>query len=200
MNSTKILDSISFAFLHTSIIEWLIFATAILYVLFAAKENIWCWIFGIISSLLSVYLCYIGKLFLESGLNLFYVIIGIYGWYQWKYGSEIKKEIKIKSFSLKHILFSIFISTLIWIPFGYIANRFSNQVLPYLDGFITAFSMVATWMTTKKILESWLYWILIDSLAIVLFANRGFYLIALLYLIYTILSFSGYLSWRKKII
>ncbi|MCE3280578.1 MAG: nicotinamide riboside transporter PnuC [Bacteroidetes bacterium] len=199
MDFSEINNSIVTAFHATSITEWLIFISAIIYVLLAAAENIWCWLFGIISSALSVYLCYSGQLFLESGLSVFYVVIGIYGWYQWLYGSDIKTELPVTSASLKKNLLFILISVLLWVPFGYIAQKFSTQAMPYLDAFITSFSIVATWMTAKKIIENWLYWIVIDALAILLYGFRGFYLIAFLYIIYTILAAAGYMSWRKKI-
>ncbi|MDF2438243.1 MAG: pnuC [Bacteroidota bacterium] len=198
MNFSEISEAVISAFQATSITEWLIFSTAIVYVLLAAIENVWCWLFGIISSALSVYLCYSGQLFLESGLSVFYVIIGIYGWYQWLYGSKEKSEIKIIHYDLKQNTLLIIIGILIWIPFGYIANTFSTQAMPYLDAFITSFSIIATWMTAKKIIENWLYWILIDAMAVLLYTYRGFYLIGLLYIIYTVLAAAGYLSWRKK--
>ncbi|MES2590306.1 MAG: nicotinamide riboside transporter PnuC [Bacteroidota bacterium] len=199
MDITTISDSVISAFHQTSGIEWLIFITALLYVILAGIENSWCWLFGIVASILSVYLCYEGKLFLESGLQLFYIIIGIYGWYQWLHGSKEKTELPIVSFSFIKNMLLLSIGCILWIPFGYIANRYSTQVMPYLDGFITAFSLVATWMTTKKIIENWLYWIVIDALAIVLYASRGFYLLALLYIIYTLLAANGYFQWRKKL-
>lgn len=199
MNLSNILDSLQSAFFQTSFTEWLIFITALLYVILAAIENVWCWLFGIISSALYIYFCYSGKLFLESGLNLFYVVIGIYGWYQWLYGSKEKSELKIVTISVTENIYLIIIACLIWIPFGYAAHRYSTQVMPYLDAFITAFSLVATWMTAKKILQNWLYWVVIDTLAIALYAYRSFYLSALLYFIYTLLALAGYIKWRKKI-
>ena len=200
MHLSDILISIVNAFKQTSVTEWLIFSTSLIYVVLATIENIWCWLFGIISSAFSIYLCYSGKLFLESGLQVFYVIIGIYGWYQWLFGSEEKTELKIMSYSLSINALLILIGCLIWIPFGFIAHRYSTQVMPYLDAFITAFSIVATWMPAKKILENWLYWIIIDTLAIFLYSYRGFYLISIIYFIDTLLAFIGYLKWRKKLL
>lgn len=197
MNFSEIASSISIAIQNTSITEWLIFVTALVYVFLAAIENVWCWIFGIIASALSVYLCYSGKLFLESGLNIFYVIIGIYGWYQWLYGSKEKTALRTHSYSLNKNLILIGIGIALWIPLALIAKNYSTQALPYLDAFITAFSLVATWMTAKKILENWLYWIVIDALAVILYTSREFYLMALLYIIYTILALVGYIKWKK---
>lgn len=194
-----IFTSITSAFYQTSSTEWLVFITALVYVLLAAIENVWCWLFGILASVLSVYLCYTGSLFLESGLQVFYVVMGIYGWYQWLQGSKEKTAITIVSFSLLKNMPLFFIGCIIWLLLGILSSKYSSQAMPYLDGFITAFSIVATWMTAKKIIENWLYWIVIDALAIVLYASRDFYLMALLYIIYTLIALAGYLKWKNKL-
>jgi len=196
---SQLFPSILTALQNTSLTEWIIFATAMIYVVLAAIENKWCWLFGIISSFFSIYLCFTGKLFLESGLQIFYVLIGIYGWYEWQYGSSEKKALRITSITFSKTAFLIFISIIVWIPFGYIAHSYSTQALPYLDAFITAFSIIATWMTAKKQLQNWIFWIVIDAAAIILYSKREFYLIAILYFIYTILAIAGYFSWKKKI-
>lgn len=196
---SELLSSIVNTIRETSMIEWLILILALLYLVLATIENVWCWLFGILASACSVYLCYQGKLFLESGLQVFYVIIGVYGWYKWLHGSPEETELKMVSWSFLKNAYLILVGCLLWIPFGYIAHRYSTQALPYLDAFITAFSIVATWMTAKKILQNWTFWIIIDALAILLYASRGFYLIALLYAIYTLLAVIGYFQWKKRI-
>lgn len=196
---SKLLSSIANTILQTSAVEWIIFVLALIYLMLATVENVWCWLFGILASAFSVYLCFEGNLFLESGLQVFYVIIGIYGWYEWLHGSSQKKELKIISWPFLKNSYLILAGCILWIPFGTVAQRYSTQAMPYLDGFITAFSIVATWMTAKKILQNWIFWIIIDALAIVLYASREFYLIALLYAIYTLLAVTGYFQWKKRI-
>lgn len=193
--------SVISAIRQTSLTEWLIFIFALAYVVLAAIENVWCWLFGILASALSVYLCYVGNLFLESGLQIFYVFIGIYGWYEWLYGNKVSEStvLSIVSWNFYKNGYLVLLGCILWIPFGYSAHRYSTQVLPYLDAFITAFSLVATWMTAKKILQNWIFWTIIDASAIVLYASREFYLIALLYFIYTLLAVIGYFQWKKRI-
>ncbi len=200
MNTSEILNSIHQAFIQTSMTEWAGFFCALVYIILIALENSWGWLFGILASILTVYLCFTGNLFFESGLNIFYVIIGFYGWYQWLFGSAEKKEIHITQLSFTKNSYLILLGIIVWIPFAYFAEKYSTQVLPYLDAFITVFSIIATWMTAKKIIENWMYWIVLDSLGILLFANRGFYLFALLNIIYISMSVTGYFSWRKKIV
>ncbi|HET6226173.1 MAG TPA: nicotinamide riboside transporter PnuC [Bacteroidia bacterium] len=195
---SSIYSSLVSAVWQTTFIEWVIFILALVYVLLAAIENIWCWLFGILSSIFSVYLCFTGHLFLESALQVFYIGIGIYGWYEWLHGSK-GAERKIISYPIFKIVYLIFIGIIIWAPLGYVAKQYSTQALPYLDACITAFSIVATWMTAKKIIQNWVFWIVIDGLAVLLYASRSFYLIALLYGIYTVLSLTGYFQWKKRI-
>ncbi|MBL7884026.1 MAG: nicotinamide mononucleotide transporter [Bacteroidia bacterium] len=199
MNFSEISHSILNAAAETSAVEWLIFITAILYVLLAGVENSWCWLFGIISSALSVYLCYTGQLFLESILSVFYVVIGFYGWYQWKHGSKEKKELRISSASTKKLCVFFLIGFSFWLPIGVFAESFSTQALPYVDAFVTSFSIVATYMAAKKLIQNWMFWIVIDAVAVYLYAARDFNLIALLYFIYTLIALVGYFSWKKKI-
>ncbi|MFL5766048.1 MAG: nicotinamide riboside transporter PnuC [Bacteroidia bacterium] len=200
MSTQEVLREISTALSKTSVTEWLILISALLYIFLVALENSWGWLFGIIASALSVFLCYSGNLFLESGLNVFYVIIGVYGWHQWLYGSKEKAELPITKLSLNNNLVLVLLGGVLWIPFGYFAGKYSTQALPYMDAFITAFSIIATYMTAKKYIENWIYWIITDSLGIFLFGIRGFYLLALLNIVYTILALAGFLSWRKKIL
>ena len=200
MNFSEITTSIINAFNHTGAIEWAGFVCSLAYIILIALENSWGWLFGIIASILTVYLCYTGNLFFESGLNIFYVIIGFYGWYEWLYGSEEKKELHIAKLSLLKNSYLILLGIIVWAPFAFFAKKYSTQVMPYLDAFITAFSIIATWMTAKKFIENWMYWIILDSLGILLFANRGFYLYAALNIIYVSMSVTGYLSWRKKLL
>ena len=181
-----------------SSIEWLIMITALAYVILSIFENIWCWLFGIISTALSIYLCYAGKLFLESGLQIFYVVLGVYGWYQWLHGSAEKKELTIVTASALKIVLLIILGLVIWLPLGWVANHYSTQAMPYLDAFITSFSLVATWMSAKKIIQNWLFWILIDALAVRLYWGRSFYLIGIIYIIYVILAAAGYMKWKKE--
>jgi|ERR1043165_5489250 nicotinamide mononucleotide transporter len=196
---TDILFGVLDKLLQSSLTEWLILICALLYIILIAFENSWGWLFGILASALTVYLSFTAQLFLESGLSVFYVVIGVYGWYQWLYGSKEKTELPITRLSLKNNFLLLLLGALTWIPFGYFAGKYSTQVLPYMDAFITAFSIIATWMTTKKFIENWIYWIVVDGLAVFLFGYREFYLLAFLNIIYTIIAIAGFLSWRKKI-
>jgi nicotinamide mononucleotide transporter len=82
--------------------------------------------------------------------------------------------------------------------FGYIFDQYSNQANPYLDAFTTIFSLMATFMVAKKVLENWIYWIIIDAFSVYLFASRGLYMTSVLFILYTLIAIFGYFSWKKQ--
>ncbi|MBB78136.1 MAG: nicotinamide mononucleotide transporter pnuc [Crocinitomicaceae bacterium] len=180
----------------TSIVEWLAVTSSIIYVILAAKRLIICWFFALIGSILFVYLCYIGKLYIESILQFFYVIMAIIGWINWK--NSKTKKIFIQKWTLNNHLINIILSGIFSIIIGYIFENYTNQENPYIDSFTTCYSLSATYMVTKKILGNWIYWIIIDLISIYLYATRGYHLTALQYLIFTFLALFGFIAWNNQ--
>jgi len=124
--------------------------------------------------------------------------MAIYGWLKWKQDT-IESDSRIVQWKFKYHLINILISGSLTIIVGYIFDKYTSQANPYTDAFSTIFSLVATFMVTKKVLENWIYWIIIDAVCIYLFASRGLYLTSLLFLIYTSIAIIGYIQWRKLI-
>lgn len=180
----------------TSLVEWLAVVSTITYVILVTKRLIICWIFAFVGSSLFVYLCYIGELYIESILQLFYVAMAIVGWVSWK-KSETGKSSVIK-WEMKSHLINIFLSGTLAFVLGYIFDNFTNQANPYVDAFTTCFSLSATFMVTKKVLENWIYWIVIDLVSIYLYAQRDYNLSAIQYGLFTILAVFGFMAWRKE--
>ncbi len=182
--------------LATSIIEWLAVFSSIIYVILAAKRLILCWLFAFIGSALFVYLCYIGDLYIESILQLFYVIMAVVGWISWK---KTESDIsRIKKWKINNHLINILISAVIAFFLGYIFDHHTNQANPYVDAFTTCYSLSATFMVTRKVLGNWIYWIVIDLVSIYLYAQRDYNLTAVQYGIFTLLAVFGFMAWRKQ--
>tara|TARA_B110000977_G_scaffold195618_1_gene274404 strand:+ start:384 stop:986 length:603 start_codon:yes stop_codon:yes gene_type:complete len=180
----------------TSIIEWLAVIASILYVILAAKRSILCWLFAFIGSALFVYLCYIGQLYIEAILQLFYVAMALVGWFSWKNpnsGHSILKKWSIN----KHII-NILVSGFIALAIGFIFDKYTDQANPYIDAFTTCYSLAATFMVTQKIIGNWIYWILIDLASIYLYAQREYYLTAVQYALFTLLAVYGFIVWQKE--
>ncbi len=192
----EIVQNIKIGFINTSIIEWLGVLTGLLYVILISFKNITAWLFALLSSVIYVYLCFISNLFLETGLQLFYVAMAIFGWLKWKKDS-LENETNIIKWDYRLHLLNILISGSLTFIIGYIFDNFTTQANPYTDAFSTIFSLVATFMVTKKVLENWIYWIFIDAVCIYLFASRGLYLTSLLFVLYTTIAVIGFFQWRS---
>ena len=192
----EIIQNIKTGFINTSIIEWLGVLTGLLYVILISFKNINAWLFALLSSAIYVYLCFISNLFLETGLQLFYVAMAIFGWLKWK-KDNLENERNIIKWDYRLHLLNILISGSLTFIIGYIFDNFTSQANPYTDAFSTIFSLVATFMVTKKVLENWIYWVFIDAVCIYLFASRGLYLTSLLFVLYTTIAVIGFFQWRS---
>jgi nicotinamide mononucleotide transporter len=190
-------ENIRQAIFQTSIWEWLAVLSGILYVIFISFKNPIAWFFAILNSILYIYLCFISQLYIETGLQFFYVIMAIYGWIIWT-DKRISSADKIIRWPINYHLLNFGISGTSALILGFIFDNFTNQAYPYADAFTGVFSLAATFMVTKKVLENWIYWILIDTICIFLFAARDLYLSAILFFIYTLIAIFGLLRWKKQ--
>jgi nicotinamide mononucleotide transporter len=151
------------------------------------------WIFGILSSAIYVYLAFFGAFYLQAGLQFVYVVLGIFGFINW--GKSAETKLKIWSLQ-KHLLVGI-PTLLVALTLGFIFSK-TSQKLPYLDAFISAFAILATYLTTKSILENWLYWIVLNILSMYLWFKQGLELTVFLFGINTLMAVFGLILWRKK--
>jgi nicotinamide mononucleotide transporter len=190
-----VLYSLKEAFLTQSIAEIVAVITAILYLILAAKENIWCWFFGFVSTAIYVYLFYDVALLSESVLNIYYMAMAVYGWYQWQNINQ-HQSVKIHKWKVKRHLAIVSVTLLLVYPVGSLM-KILGASFPYLDALVALLAVVATFMTARKIFENWYYWLLVDSVSIYLFWSKQMYLTALLFVIYIVLIFFGIVSWKK---
>ncbi len=179
----------------TSILEWVAVCSSIIYVILAARKMILCWLFAFISSALYVYICFSANLYLESALQLFYVVMAVIGYLLWNRASKGQ----IIKWPVKYHVINLSLSTLIALFLGYLFSVYTDQASPYVDASTTVFSLVATFMVTKKVLENWIYWIIIDAVSVYLYFSRDLHLTAMLFVIFTLLAFAGYVSWNKTL-
>jgi nicotinamide mononucleotide transporter len=180
--------------------EMLAVFLSVTYLILAIKQDLWCWVAAFFSTLIYSILFFDAALLMDSALNIFYLIMAIYGWYSWKYGNfKIKdKELDINSYGIIKNLKIISILIIISFVLGYFMANYTKADFAYLDTFTTVFAVFATYMLTKKVLENWLYWVVIDAVSIYIYINKGFYLTAVLFAIYTILALIAYRQWKYE--
>ena len=181
------------------ILELVAVFTAVTYLILAAKEDVRCWYAALISSLLYIYIMFQAGLVMESILQIFYVLMAIYGYLQWNNMISVDSDLSIKSWNKINHLYSIGLVILLSAFSGILLERYTQAVLPFLDAFTTFGAIITTYMVAKKIIENWIYWFVIDTISIYLFISRELYLTALLFFVYLIIIIFGYISWKKKL-
>jgi len=181
-----------------SVIEAIAVLLALAYLVLAAYHNSWCWFAAAISSILYIKICFDAKLFIETGLQFFYLIMAMVGYFQWqKNNPSVQEESQIINLSLKQWVFGILICSIISFVMAFWFQQNTDAKLPWLDAPVTIFSVWATWLVIKKVLQNWLLWIVIDSVAIYIYMQRSLKITALLYALYTLLAVIGYFKWKK---
>ena len=178
---------------------WEIFAALLgmAYITFAARESQWCWPIAFISTLIYTTLFWEDQLPMQALLNFYYMGMAIYGYTLWRRHGPTKDKLVITSWPWTKQLTFITIATVLSLITAYYLEVTETSQNPYLDASVTIFSMINTWLMANKVLQNWLYWIVIDGAAIVLYAQSGYYATVILFSIYTILAFIGFLSWQK---
>lgn len=168
------------------------------YLLLAARENSLCWYFAFISTAIYTVLFWRVSLLMESALNVYYMAMAVFGWYQWRRGGEHHRGVQIHRLGLSRHLAIIALILLVTVVSGALLSHYSDAAWPYVDSFTTWASVITTYMVTRKILENWLYWVLIDAVSIPLYIDRGLTMTAMLYAAYVVIAAMGYLSWRRN--
>ncbi len=187
-------------------IEFIAVTLSIIYVILASRENHNCWYFGILSVSVYIYICLDALLYAETLLQIVYLFLSFYGLYNWKKKSIINEplentkvlKLKISEWPVKKHFTYILIFTILSFSIGILLNSFSKSELPFIDAFTTSFSLLATYMTVKKVLENWLYWIIIDLTSVFLYHERDLHLTAFLFIIYTVIATFAYFNWKSK--
>lgn len=200
MDLLTILDQLRQNLTDTSYIEIIAVIFGILSVWYEKKENLLVYPTGIVNVLIYVYLCYAAGLYGDMGINAFYFVMSVYGWYNWTRKDKNQKEIPISKCNKKENLFNLSAFFVFFFVLWYILNNYTPSTVPIIDSFTTALFIIAMWLMARKKIENWIAWIIGDFLVIPMFAYKGLAFTSIQYIIFLALAISGYLEWRKKLI
>jgi nicotinamide mononucleotide transporter len=188
-----------------SLLDWAITGTALAYVWLAARENAWCWAFGMVSSSLWAWADFARyNLWVDGYLQVFYVLMSAIGLYVWLFAKRNKSDkpqgqkLAISTLSFRQHLWLWLVGGALTVALGYAFKNYTNTSFPYADSFITAFSIIATFLTVKKILGNWYYWIVFDTFAIFLFWAKGAMLLAFVMVVYALMAWYGLRQWKLE--
>ena len=179
-------------------LETLAVALGISYLLLAMCENSLCWYCAFFSTAIYVYIFGDVSLYMESALNVYYMGMAVYGWLQWQKGGANHSGVEIVRWTAKHHIICILVILIASVISGYLLSVNTDARLPYLDSFTTWASVLTTVMVARKLLENWLYWIVINSVSIYLYIDRDLDQTAAMFTLYLVLSVLGYVAWKKN--
>jgi len=183
--------------------ELLAVISALFYVVLAAKENIWCWPAALVSTVIYSVIFYDVYLWMDALLQVYYLAMAVYGWYCWRKTSPSSNNDKslvlaIQSWPLIFHIKIIVLLSACSLAIGWLMDNYTPTDFPYLDSATTVFAVFATYLVTKKVLENWLYWIVIDVVSIYLYIEKDLQPTVVLFGLYVVIAIVGYVIWYGK--
>lgn len=160
-------------------------------------RNMWCWVFNFLAFVLYAYLFYEFKLYGETVLQFFFMVVNLYGFYYWLKGKQHDHEIRIIPISKKTVILQMMLAVLGGFVFGYILKNYTDAALPVLDSQLAAFSLLATYWTSRKHIATWVLWVFVDIIYVGMFIYKDLFLTAGLYAAFVGLAAFGWWQWMQ---
>jgi nicotinamide mononucleotide transporter len=179
-------------------LEWIAVILSAVSVFLSARENIWSWPTAIVSVAMYAYVFLRSGLYSDAGLQVFYLLISLYGWYEWLHGGENRSRLHVSRATAKTWTVSAAFGVVFWIALGLLTSRLKGVSLPFVDSALATLSIVAQVMMTRKILENWILWIIADIAYVPMYIYKGLYPTALLYAVFLGLAIMGLIEWRRS--
>lgn len=185
-------------FLATSPWEAAASLLGLAYLLLAVRRNLLCWLCAFVSTSIYIALFVKASLYMQVLLNVFYLVMAVYGFIDWRRGRTESGDVRIESWSVnRHVTVAVLVIIASALN-GWALSRWTDSPAPYLDSFVTWGSIVTTWMVARRIIENWLYWIVVDAAAAWLYFSQGLLATTLLFIIYLGIVVRGYFVWRRE--
>lgn len=186
--------------LNSAAFEWIILGLNFVFLTLIILENIWCWLFGITASILSVliFLSPSVALYSEALLYSTYVVLGIYAWITWNKNKQKNGVVPIIKLPLIRHLPYIAIGAFLTYGLGWFFDTYTESKLPWADAFSTSFAFVATYLEAKKILNSWVYWIILNFFSVWLYRTRNLEVMSYMMIGFALFSIVGLAVWMKS--
>lgn len=181
-----------------SLLEFAAVSFAVLYLVFAIRQNILCWICAGVSTAIYVYLFLHARLYMESALNIFYFAMAVYGWSVWSSGRSADDDMPVSKWALSIHTRAIAVIITLSAASGYVLDRYTDAAFPYVDSLTTWSAIWATFLVARKVLENWWYWLVIDAASILIYWSRDLHLTSLLFVVYVVMIPFGLISWTRS--
>jgi len=174
-------------------------ALATLSILLAGRNNVHTWWSGIVGCSLFAVLFYETRLYADVVLQLFFVASSIIGWWRWVKGKD-GTPLPITRATARELTWSVPIGIAATAAYGAMLHAYTNAYAPFIDSSVLVFSVIAQWLMMQRRVETWPFWLLVNTIAVPLYASRGLYLTSLLYGVYWINAVVSWRWWRARLV
>jgi len=198
MEILNILETLLENIQNTTLIEAIAVIFGLISVWFEKKENILVFPTGLVSVILYIYITYTVQLFADMGINAFYFVMSIYGWYMWARGGKGGTKLPITYSGFKGNLINILGVAVVFIILWFVLNNYTNSDVPVWDAMTTAFFVVGMYLMALKKMENWIAWLIGNFISIPLYAYKDLAFTAVQFMVFFIISVFGWLEWRKR--
>ena len=171
--------------------------SGLLCVYLAAKNVIWNWPLAIISVSIYIFIFYETNLFADMGLQFYFLVVNIYGWYYWSQKPATQQKTPVVSVKKREALLSLAAIIAFTFLLGSLLKH-TTASYPYIDSFCTACSLIAQFFMARKVLQNWLLWVFVDIIYVGVYLFKGLHLTAVMYAIYVVIALIGYFDWKKE--
>ena len=182
----------------TSLSEAIGAALGLAYLLLAVRRNLLCWLCAFMSTAIYLVLFARAALYMQSLLQVFYLVMAVVGFIDWKKGRTQATGVLIRTWTLQQHALAAAAVAVATVVNGWLLATQTDAAAPYLDAFVTWGSVVTTWMVARRVLENWLYWIVVDALAAYLYFSQGLLVTTVLFVVYLGIVVRGYVVWHRE--
>ena len=181
-----------------SALEAVGFVLGVAYLILAIRESIWCWPAAFISSSIFAGLFAVSRIYMDSGLQIFYAGMAVYGWWVWRSSGPRAEVLHVSRWPLQRHVLACTLILVTSLASGWLLATYTNAAYPYVDSLTTFASFWATFLVARKILENWYYWFVIDAVSIAIYLERGLEFAALLFAVYLVMIPFGLIAWSRS--
>jgi nicotinamide mononucleotide transporter len=180
-------------------IEWIAVVFGIVSVYLSVRENIWSWPTAIVSVGLYIYIFFKARLYADMGLQVYFLSISFYGWWNWLYGGANHTELHVSRITARSAAMLTAIGILGTIGLSHVLATQTNAAIPWADSTLAVASLIAQYLMTRKKLENWAIWVAVDVGSIAMYIYKGLYPTTFLYAVYLVLATMGWFEWKRSL-
>lgn len=188
--------------MNMQFVEILGTVAGLLYLWLEYRASIYLWVASIVMPALYLVVYYDAGLYADMGINIYYLLIAIYGWAAWRYGFSLRRGSEGRELPISHTPAGLWLplaglTLLLFVAIAQVLIHFTDSTVPWADAFTTALSVVGMWMLARKYVEQWWVWLVVDVASVALYVYKDLHFTAALYALYVVVAIFGYRKWKQ---